>query len=351
MRTSCPPHPCPHRQLQPRRAAQPLGGAAVVGGGREWPAHCVDGPSRQRIRQLQARGKLAHLGVVEWVGYAAGVVNEAPCSWTAMQLWRLMCSVTGTTQPDTCTPVSLPACSWSGGWLATAPRWGCSSTQVGGLGRRELPKQGGGCSAAQGFIGSCRRCALPTTFALCEGKVCATQHTCMLMCRPLCPAASPAALLAAGLQSEASRVEELRKFIEYATSQPDVWFVTTQQVGRRAACAAESRQRVLSTLPPMPHANTQRAMHACYCHALTSAGSLLPCAAAGLDGEPSARQPCGAAAQVREAAGHQGGQRVRDICGVSAEACWCRLGAADVNPGARRYGAGAGDAAVERHGP
>ncbi|KAI7842215.1 hypothetical protein COHA_004128 [Chlorella ohadii] len=34
----------------------------------------------------------------------------------------------------------------------------------------------------------------------------------------------------AGLQSEASRVEELRKFIEYATSQPDVWFVTTQQL-------------------------------------------------------------------------------------------------------------------------
>lgn len=29
-------------------------------------------------------------------------------------------------------------------------------------------------------------------------------------------------------------MEELRQFIEYAADQPDVWFVTTQQVGRRS---------------------------------------------------------------------------------------------------------------------
>lgn len=34
----------------------------------------------------------------------------------------------------------------------------------------------------------------------------------------------------AGLQSEPGRVAELRQFIEHALQQPDVWFVTNQQV-------------------------------------------------------------------------------------------------------------------------
>ena len=34
----------------------------------------------------------------------------------------------------------------------------------------------------------------------------------------------------AGLQSEPGRVAELRQFIEHALQQPDVWFVTNQQL-------------------------------------------------------------------------------------------------------------------------
>lgn len=41
----------------------------------------------------------------------------------------------------------------------------------------------------------------------------------------------------AGLQSEPARVQELRQFIQYAASLPDVWFVTNQQVWREGVAS------------------------------------------------------------------------------------------------------------------
>lgn len=80
-----------------------------------------------------------------------------------------------------------------------------------------------------------------------------------------CQLAAPPSVVVAGLQSEESRVQDLRKFIEYAAGLPDVWFVTTQQVGpagtaawlaratscRPQAAAYHASAGALSTLLPL----------------------------------------------------------------------------------------------------
>ena len=46
--------------------------------------------------------------------------------------------------------------------------------------------------------------------------------------------------IAAGLESETGRIDQIRQFIEYASSLDDVWFVTNQQVCESRWSGAES---------------------------------------------------------------------------------------------------------------
>ena len=52
--------------------------------------------------------------------------------------------------------------------------------------------------------------------------------------------ASPMRRITAGLESETERIDQIRQFIEYASSLNDVWFVTNQQVCESRWSGAES---------------------------------------------------------------------------------------------------------------
>jgi hypothetical protein len=209
--------------------------------------------------------------------------------------------------------LGLPPCSWSGACLATAHRWGCSSMPV-----RVAAAHACNCHRYRASLAApcpplprLGQDHAPPAAPLLSATTACSAGTCMALLYS-CPAAHMhCRWSAAGLQSEPARVAELRQFIDYAASLDDVWFVTNQQVcivylwwqrkWLRGAALGENGWG--TSMAPAP-AVLQLIRGRPDTHMSTACVPVLPSppsrtpAAACVDGEPSACQPRGSAAQV-----------------------------------------------------